>query len=305
MLNDRAVTSWQLRRRTPTSSTVAKPAGERRRPRLAPPFGATAGLAVTAGFIIIAAFGPWLAGADPARQDLAARLIAPVGFGGSLDHPLGTDALGRDLLARVIAGARLSLLIGAVATLVAGTIGVALGLVAGFGGGLADRIVTWWTDVQLAVPFVIVAIAITATLGNGVATVVAALAITGWVGYAKVVRLQAHAVRGAPWVEAARSLGLAPVRIAVRHVIPNLAGPIVILATQQVAGMILYEAALSYLGLGVGGNTVTWGGMVADGQEVMATAWWVSVVPGAAIVGVVFALNAVGDWLSTPRRHRG
>lgn len=276
----------------------------RRRARTSLPVGGVAGIAVTALVVLLAIAGPWLLDTDPAAQDLAARLTAPVGFGGSWDHPLGTDALGRDLLARIVAGARLSLLIGVVATLAAGTLGVGLGLIAGFGGGLLDRVVGWFADVQMAVPFVIVAIAMTAVLGNGVANVVVALALTGWVGYARVVRLQSRSLRRALWVDAARSLGAGPFRIALRHVLPNLLPTIVILATQQVAGMILYEAALSYLGLGAGGDVITWGGMVAAGQDVMLTAWWVSVLPGAALAATVLGLNAFGDWLSAPARAR-
>jgi peptide/nickel transport system permease protein len=196
------------------------------------------------------------------------------------------------------------MVIGVVATAVAGTIGVTLGLIAGFGGGAVDRLVSWLADVQLAVPFVIVAIALTAVLGNGIGNVLLALVVTGWVGYTRVIRLQAFSLRTAAWVEAARSLGASPARVALRHVLPNLVPVIVVLASQQVAGMILYEAALSYLGLGAGGSVITWGGMVADGQEALTKAWWVSAIPGAAIAITVLGLNSLGDWLSASRRGR-
>ncbi|MDQ3693148.1 MAG: ABC transporter permease [Chloroflexota bacterium] len=302
MNREQMANTWQYATPVRIGAPAAERPPKRRRMDAVIPLGGVFGVVATACIVLVALLGPAIVGTDPAQQNLPARLSAPFGFGGSLDHPLGTDALGRDLLARVVAGARLSLLIGLIATLGAGTLGVVLGLVAGFGGGAGDRIVTWGTDVQLAVPFVIVAIAITAVLGNGITNVVIALAVTGWVGYAKVVRLQAKSLRAAPWIDAARSLGASPTRIAVRHVLPNLAGPIVILATQQVGGMILYEAALSYLGLGVGGNSVSWGGMVADGQEVVAMAWWVSAVPGAAIATTILGLNAAGDWLSASNR---
>ena len=263
-----------------------------------PASGALVGLAITAALLGLALAGPWLVAIDPNRQDLVTRLAPPLGLGGTVSHPLGTDGLGRDLLARLIVGARLSLLIGVVATLVAGAIGVALGLVAG-AGGVAARLVNWLTEVQLAVPFVVVAIALTSVLGNGWETVVLTLVVTGWVGYARVVRLQTRSLRAAPWLEAARSLGAGPARIALRHLLPNLAGPVIVLAGQQVAAMILYEAALSYLGLGLGGDVATWGGMVADGQEALLTAWWVSVVPGAAVALTVLGLNLVGDALAT------
>lgn len=276
-----------------------------RRPRRRPisPTGVF-GLVTTGIIVLVALFGPMVITADPAAQDLVNRLAPPVGLGGTWEHPLGTDTLGRDLLARVVTGARISMVIGVIATLVAGTIGVTLGLIAGFGGGVLDRLVSWLADVQLAVPFVIVAIALTAVLGNGVTNVLLALVVTGWVGYTRVIRLQAYSFRTAPWVEAARSLGASPGRVALRHVLPNLLPVIVVLASQQVAGMILYEAALSYLGLGVGGSVITWGGMVADGQEALTKAWWVSVIPGAAIAITVLGLNSLGDWLSTARTRR-
>ncbi len=296
--------SW--RRPHPAAETPLAPPTRRRRVRAwaSLPPGAWLGIGLTSVICLLAIAGPWLVSADPAQQDLAARLAPPVGFGGTLDHPLGTDGLGRDMLSRVVAGARVSLLIGVVATVVAGTFGVALGLVAGFGGGLTDRLVTWGIDVQMAVPFVVVAIALTAVLGNGLGNVILALSVTGWVGYARVIRLQSRALRAAPWVEAARSLGARPWRVATRHLLPNLVPTIVILASQQVAGMILYEAALSYLGLGVGGNVITWGGMVADGQDELLQAWWVTVVPGAAVALTVLGLNALGDWLSGSRGAR-
>ena len=259
-------------------------------------------MAIVVALGAVALLGPLVVGTDPARQDLAGRLAPPVGLGGGVAHPLGTDQLGRDVLARVVAGARVSLLIGGVATLAAGAVGVALGLVAGYAGGVSDRVVTWVVDVQMAVPFVVVAIAVTAVLGNGVGPVLLTLALTGWVGYARVVRLQARALRRAPWVEAARSLGAGPGRVMGQHVLPNLAGPVVVLASQQAAAMIVYEAALSYLGLGLGGEAVTWGGMVAEGQETLLTAWWVAVVPGAAVAVTVLGFNLVGDWLATRRR---
>ncbi len=261
------------------------------------PVGGLVGLAIVGTLVAVALAGPLLVGAEPTRQDLAGRLAPPIGLGGDWAHPLGTDALGRDLLARVVAAARASLLVGALATLAAGAIGVTLGLVAGFGGGVVDRVVTWVVDVQMAVPFVVVAIAVTATLGNGLGPVLLTLALTGWVGYVRVVRLQARALRRAPWVEAARALGVGPGRLLGRHVLPNLLGPVVLLASQQAAAMILYEAALSYLGLGIGGEAVTWGGMVADGREYLTTVWWISTWPGLVIAATVMSINVLGDWL--------
>lgn len=304
MAAEQALPNLDLARTPPRVGAAHAGQGRRRWRRGTVPSAAVLGLVLTGFILLVALLGPILVTTDPAAQDLMNRLAPPVGLGGSWTHPLGTDTLGRDLLARVVAGARISMVVGVVATAVAGTIGVTLGLIAGFGGGAVDRLVSWLADVQLAVPFVIVAIALTAVLGNGIANVLLALVVTGWVGYTRVIRLQAFSFRTAPWVEAARSLGVSPARVALRHVLPNLVPVIVVLASQQVAGMILYEAALSYLGLGAGGSVITWGGMVADGQEALTKAWWVSVIPGAAIAITVLGLNSLGDWLSASRKGR-
>jgi peptide/nickel transport system permease protein len=280
-------------------------AQHRRRRRIFPPVGGLLGLAIAAVLVVAATVGPLLLPTAPATQDLAGRLAPPVWGGGGWDHPLGTDGLGRDLLARVIAVARVSLLVGVAATLVAGVFGVALGLVAGSLGGWVDRAVTWAADVQLALPFVVVAVAVAATLGPSLRNVVLVLAVTGWVGYARIVRLQARTLRSAPFVEAARALGAGRGRLLLRHLLPNLLGPVAVVASQQVAAMVLYEAALSYLGLGVPSETVTWGRMVADGQETLATAWWVSAVPGAALALAVLGGNLLGDWAADALARRG
>lgn len=291
-----ALTLAAPRRRLPPDQVVATPTRfSRRWPRLTP--GGAVGLSVLALLVFAAFFAPRLDAADPAHQALRARLAPPVGFGGVWAHPLGTDNLGRDLLARVIAGAKISLLIGVGATLASGAIGVMLGLAAGFFGGWVDRVVSFFADVQLALPFVIVAVAITAATGASIRNVVIVLTITGWVAYARILRLQTLALRRAPFIEAARAIGASPARIMLRHLAPNLAAPVIVIASQQVAAMILFEAALSYLGLGAGSATITWGGMIASGREAMLTAWWVAVVPGAAIALTVLGLNLFGDWL--------
>ena len=221
-----------------------------------------------------------------------------------MDHPLGTDQLGRDLLARLVSGARFRSRSASVATLLAGAVGVSLGLAAGYLGGRTDRAVTFLADVQLALPFVVIAIGVIAVLGNSTRNVIAVLAITGWVGYTRVVRLQAAALRHAIFVEAARAAGASRWRVMGRHIMPNVAGPIIVIASQQIAGMILFEAALSYLGLGVSTGTITWGGMVADGRESLLTACWVSTIPGIAIAVTILGLNLLGDSLQGRLSHR-
>jgi len=296
MAAERSLTNW-LRPSTRIAAGVAEPARQRRRRHRLAPAGLV-GLAIVAGLVLVALVGPLVVGTDPAKQNLLARLAPPVWAGGSFAHPLGTDGLGRDLLARIVAGARVSLLVGVVATLVAGVAGVLLGAIAGYARGAADRVVTYLADVQLAVPFVVFAIALVAvTNGASLTNVILVLAFTGWVGYARIVRLQALSLRTAPFIEAARVIGASRSRIILRHLLPNMAGPILVVASQQVAAMILFEAALSYLGLGVPDTTVTWGSMVAQGQEVLMTAWWVATLPGIAIALTVLGFNLLGDWL--------
>jgi peptide/nickel transport system permease protein len=284
-------------------SAVIRPdrVGETTRPRLPSklvwsPAG-VAGVAIVLLLVVTALFGDLVITTDPNEQDLLNRLSPPYLFGGTTDHLLGTDGVGADLLARLVAGARISLIVGVVATLVAGLVGVTLGLLAGYAGGAVDAVVNFLVDVQMTLPFVVVGIAVVAVLGNSLTNVIVVLAVTGWVAYARIVRLQTRALRNAPFIDAARAIGVGPVRLLWRHMLPNIAGPIIVIASQQIAAMILYEAALSYLGLGVPSNRITWGGMVADGRQTLLTAWWVSTIPGIAIALTVFGFNLVGDWL--------
>lgn len=269
-------------------------------PRITP--SGALGVVILMLLVLGAGFGPLLWQVDPQAQDLVNRLAPPLGFGGTRTHPLGTDTLGRDTLALLIAGARVSLPLAAGATAAAGVLGVVLGMLAGFRGGWANRVVSWLADVQLAIPFVVFAIVITVMIGNSVGNVLATLVVTGWVAYAQVVGLQARTLRSADWVESARAVGASPARVMVRHVLPNVAGTAIVLATQQAGAMILYEASLSFLGLGVGGNTVTWGGMAALGRDAIFKAPWVAALPGLAIALAILGCNLTGDWLATRQR---
>lgn len=263
------------------------------------------GLALLASLALFAIVGPlwWPVNGD--AQDLANRLAPPMGFGGAVAHPLGTDSLGRDTLARVIAGARVSLPLSVMATVISGVAGVGLGVLAGSRGGLVDGVVSWLSDLQLAIPFVVFAIVMTATFGASFGNVLFTLIVTGWVAYARVIRLQTLALRNAAWMDAARAMGAGPWRLLGRHLLPNLAGTAAILATQQAGAMILYESSLSFLGLGLGGSTVTWGGMAALGRESILTAPWVAAIPGAFIAAAILGCNLTGDWLATRGRRQG
>jgi peptide/nickel transport system permease protein len=291
------------------AAATSAPAGVRhrvaRRPTSRPPASAVIGISVLAILAVMALLGPSLWRVDPEAQDLVNRLAPPWGVGGTGAHPLGTDGLGRDTLARLIAGARVSLPLSVAATLASGAIGITLGIVAGYGGGWIDRVVIWLSDVQLAIPFVVFAIAVTAVFGNSVGNVLATLIVTGWVAYARVMRLQARSLRSAEWVQSAKAIGATPTRVLARHLLPNLTAPAAVLATQQLGAMILYESSLSFLGLGIGGSTVTWGGMAALGREAIFKAPWVAAIPGIAIALAILGFNLTGDWLATRGRRQG
>ncbi len=261
------------------------------------PLQAKLGLLFLALILLFAAFGPLVASTGPEQQNLSGRLAKPVFLGGTWDHPLGTDQLGRDMLARMAVGTRLSLAIGMVVTLLASTLGAILGLVAAITGRRTDRAIAFAVDVQIALPVVVFAIAASALFQPGIAVVVGVLTFTGWVSYQRVVRAQTRSLLGSSFVEASRSIGGSRRWIARKHLLPNAIGPVIVIATQQVAAVILFESALSYLGLGVPPNQITLGGMVAGGREAMLAAWWVPALPGAVIALVVLGLNLFGDGL--------
>ena len=254
--------------------------------------------AIVGAVILCGLLAPMLAPYDPLDQILEERLTPPCWEpDGSSHHLLGTDALGRDILSRIIYGARISLVVGFAATAVQGTIGVILGLTAGYYGGWVDNVVMRVADVQLAIPFFVLAVAVMAVLGGGLRNVIIVLGITGWVTYGRVVRSEVLSVRERDYVEAARAVGGSSLRIIFRQVLPNVSTSILVISTLEVARMIVAEASLSYLGLGVQPPTPTWGGMVADGRSWLVTSWWVSALPGVAIFVTVLAVNIVGDFL--------
>jgi peptide/nickel transport system permease protein len=256
-----------------------------------------AGLAILVVFVVCAALAPLLAPHDPDAGDLAQRIRSPGLLGGSLDHPLGTDQLGRDILSRLLHGSRVSLVVGLSAVTLAGTIGVVLGLISGYYGGWVDAVIMRLADMQLAFPGILLAIAILSVLGQGLFNVILVLGIGSWTGYARIVRGQVLSHRERDYVVAARALGVPSARIIARHLLPNSMTPAIVLATFAVAQAIVAEAALSYLGLGVGVHVPTWGNMLADGRSYVVNAWWLATFPGVAISLVVLSINLLGDWL--------
>jgi peptide/nickel transport system permease protein len=248
----------------------------------------------------LAVFGPQIAPRDPNRQSLIERLKPPMTADaeGVVAYPLGTDALGRDILSRVIYGARVSLAVGFAAVAIGGILGTALGIVAGYFGGVLDDVIMRLADIQLAFPFILLTIMVLVVLGPGVGNLVLVLGIGQWVTYARIARGQTIAQREKEYVEAARSIGSKDLRIMVRSILPNVLAPIIVLASFNVASVILAEASLSFLGLGVPPTVPTWGGILAESRDnLLGGSWWLAVFPGIAIMLTVLSLNILGDWV--------
>ncbi|MCC6457044.1 MAG: ABC transporter permease [Caldilineaceae bacterium] len=246
----------------------------------------------------VALFAPVLAPYPELRQDPSRIQLPPFSTSDSgTYHILGTDALGRDLLSRMMFGGRVSLLVGITVVSVAALLGVPLGLVSGFFGKWPDAIIMRVADVQLAVPFILLAIAIMAILGTGLWNVIFVLGVSSWVGYARIVRGSVLSLRAQPFIEAARCTGMRDRRLVVSHLLPNVWTPVLVLATQGVGGAILAESSLTFLGLGISPLIPTWGAMIADGRNYLTTAWWISTLPGLLLTTTVLAIYFLGDGL--------
>jgi peptide/nickel transport system permease protein len=235
---------------------------------------------------------------DPLRGVLSDRLIPPAWEeGGSMTYPLGTDKQGRDILTRMIYGARISLSVSTLTILIGAVVGSTLGLLAGYFGGWIDRIVSWLIDTFLSLPNVLLALVIVAAIGPSFVTIIAIITVTIWASFARQVRGETLSVRETEYVARARVAGAPSWRILARHVLPNVANTLIVLATLLVGVVILEESSLSFIGAGIPRPNPSWGVMVADGRDQILTAWWVSFFPGLAIFLVVLSLNLFGDWL--------
>jgi peptide/nickel transport system permease protein len=253
-------------------------------------------------FLLVIALGAVCAGviapADPEAIDVNHRLRPPKAVTPSLEkYLLGGDQLGRDILSRIIYGARISLTVGVTAVLLSGSLGMLLGLLAGYYGGRTDEVIMRLADIQLAIPTILLAIALVGVLGPSLRNLILVLGITGWVIYARTIRGVVLSLREQQFVEAARALGSGDRRTLFRCILPNVWTPAIVVASQQVGFMIILESALSFLGLGVQPPTPTWGGMIADGRGYLATAWHVTTFPGLALMATVLAINFFGDGL--------
>jgi peptide/nickel transport system permease protein len=256
------------------------------------------GMAMIAALLFMAMAAPLIAPHSPTAQDLRARLKPPVwDENGSRNHLLGTDNLGRDVLSRVIHGSRVSLMVGASVVLIAGAFGTVLGLLAGYRGGRTDNFIMRWIDTQVAFPGLLIALIILAVIGPSMITVILVLSFNGWMVYGRMTRGAVLSVRQTAYVEAAEVVGCSGTRVVFRHILPNLTSPLLTLAILEFARIVLAEAALSFLGMGIQPPATSWGLDVASGKNYLFRAWWLVTFPGIAISLTVLAINLMASWM--------
>lgn len=256
------------------------------------------GAGLLAVIVLVAILAPVLTAHDPYAQNLARRLVPPVWYPrGTWDHPLGTDGLGRDYLARTLYGARVSLLIGGAVALISGIIGTTLGVLGGYFGGRVDLVVTFLITVRLALPVILVALAVVAILGGSLTVVIVTLGLLKWDRFVVVMRAATQQVRALDFVDAARTTGVPTPRIVWREVLPNVLPYLIVTATLEAASAILLEAALSFLGLGVQPPIPAWGLMISEAKAYMFFSFWLIAIPGSALALLIFAVNLAGDGL--------
>lgn len=273
--------------------SLTNPLARRRRKRPLPSFIVVGAWTTLIAFILIGIFASWLAPHLPTDQNLLMRLSPP----GTENYFLGTDQLGRDVLSRLIYGAQISLAVGISVTILTAILGVTIGLISGYVGGKVDTVIMRIVDVWLAFPFLLLAIAMVAVLGRGLDKLVLALVLSGWPGFARPVRGEVLQLREREYTLSAKVLGVSGLGIMFKHLLPNILPTILVLAALDLGANILSLASLSFLGLGLGAEVATWGGMLASGRNYVATAWWLAAFPGIAIFLVVMSSNLIGDWL--------
>lgn len=256
------------------------------------------GLVFLAVIVLIAILTPFIAPMDPLVQNIERRLMPPMTVNEEgLTHWLGTDQLGRDVLSRLIYGSRVSIMIAAGAVFIGGAIGLIVGLVSGYSGGWIDSVLMRFIDMQLAFPFLLLALTMVSILGSSIMNVVLVLSVTSWISYAKVVRSSVLSVKYLEFIEATRATGTSKLTILFRHILPHVLSPFIVVASFQVATLIIAESSLSFLGLGVPASEPTWGAMLADGREYMTDAWWIAIYPGIMLMLVAMSANLFGDGL--------
>ncbi len=259
---------------------------------------AVVGAFLVFAFGIMALLAPHIAPHDPTRGDLSLRLRPPAPFErGMWQYPLGTDNLGRDIVSRIIHGARVSISLGFVVIGLCTVVGVTLGLISGYVGGWVDTVIQRTVDVMLSFPYLILAIALMGLLGPGFTNMVVALAVKEWVTSCRIVRSEVLSLKGAAFVEAARASGASPVRILFQHLLPNVVSSAIVVGTLRVGWVVLMEASLSFLGLGIQPPQASWGTIIADGRDYLFRAWWISTFPGIAIFLFVLGMNLFGEGL--------
>lgn len=253
---------------------------------------AVLGLVIVVLVILVAILAPWIAPFDPLKQNYDELLQPP-----SRTHPMGTDALGRDLFSRVIYGSRYALMIGVAVVLLELAVGATLGFIAGYFGGALDSVIMRLVDMVLAIPTLVLAMAIAGAFGGGLWVMIVAIAVAGWGQFARLVRAQVLSLKEVAFVEAARALGVSHLRIILRHLLPNSMGPVLVYTTLYIPAAILWSASLSFLGLGAQPPTPEWGAIIADGRGFISFAWWISTFPGLAIMITTLGFNFLGDGL--------
>lgn len=254
-------------------------------------------IATLACALLFALFGGWLSDHTASQQNLLARMRPPVFFGGSFEFPLGTDRLGRDLLARMAEGLRISLLIALLGSVLGAVFGCTLGFVAAHFRGWVEETIMMVVDIQASLPFILIALTLLAFFGNSFGLLILLMAMFGWDSYARLSRGVVLSAKSQPWAEAVRTLGVPPVALYLRHVLPNVAGILIVQLTLNFPQIILLESALSFLGLGIQPPMTSLGQIMGDGRDYLSTSWWISVLPGLTIFLVSLAMCVLGDWL--------